>query len=138
DQGMVVSSSNSAQANAIDPAVFKDTDGRMYMYYGSFSAGIAVVELDPTTGLKKTGSATTLLAGGSGAAWEAPYVIKEGKYYYLFANRQYCCQLLNSTYYMVAGRSTSPTGPFTDKNGTSLRVTSSGTVVGTTVLSTAG
>jgi len=138
DQGMVVSSNSSNQANAIDAAFFKDTDGRMYLYYGSFSGGIAVVELDPATGLKKSGSATTKLAGGSGSAWEAPYLIKEGTFYYLYANRQFCCTLLNSTYYMVVGRSTSPTGPFTDKNGTSLNTTASGTVVGTTVLTTSG
>lgn len=137
DQGMVASSTASTQINAIDPAIFKDTDGRTYLYYGSFSAGLAVVELDSTSGLVKSGATAQIIAGGN-AAWEASYMVKEGSYYYLFANRQYCCALLKSTYYMVVGRSTNPTGPFVDKNGISLLVSSSGTVVGTTVLTSAG
>lgn len=138
DQGVVVSSSSSANVNAIDPAILKDTDGKLWLSYGSFSAGIAVVELDPLTGLKKTGAATTVIAGGNGSAWEAPFIVKEGSYYYLFVNRQYCCALLNSTYYVVTGRSTSITGPYVDKNGSSLLTNSSSNVVGTTVLESSG
>lgn len=143
DQGMVVSSGSSSNVNAIDPAILKDTDGRVWLTYGSFSAGLGIVELDPVTGLKKAGATTVVIAGGGGSAWEAPYLVKEGNYYYLFANRQYCCgtpTLLNSTYYMVVGRSTSPTGPFIDKNGISLipSPASSGTVVGTTILTSSG
>lgn len=36
--------------NAIDPAVFYDKDGGMWMAYGSWSCGIYLLELDPATG----------------------------------------------------------------------------------------
>ena len=138
DQGMVVSSTTSSQPNAIDPALLKDTDGRLYLYYGSYSAGIVGIELDSISGLVKSGASNTLLAGGAKAAWEAAYMVKEGAYYYLFVNRQYCCALLKSTYYIVVGRSTNAMGPFLDKSGNSLVVTGNGTVVGTTVLASSG
>jgi arabinan endo-1,5-alpha-L-arabinosidase len=133
DLGMVVSSTSSSQINAIDPAIFKDTNGKVYMTYGSFSNGIGAVELDPVTGKIKSGSSVVKVAGGSGADWEAPYMIKEGSYYYLFVNRGYCCRGTSSTYRIVVGRSTSPTGSFTDKSGVNLN--SGG---GTQVLGTSG
>lgn len=132
DLGLVVSSSTSSDVNAIDPALFKDSNGKVYMTYGSFSAGIGVVEINPSTG-KMLNSTITKIAGGSGADWEAPYMVKEGSYYYLFVNRGYCCRGSNSTYYIVTGRSSSPLGPFVDKNNVNLR--SGG---GTTVLGSSG
>ena len=36
--------------NCIDPAIFTDADGRMWMNYGSWSGGIFLLEIDPTTG----------------------------------------------------------------------------------------
>ncbi|MDE7158763.1 MAG: family 43 glycosylhydrolase, partial [Clostridiales bacterium] len=41
--------------NGIDPQIIYDTDGKMYMAYGSFGSGNYVIELDPTTGLRKDG-----------------------------------------------------------------------------------
>jgi arabinan endo-1,5-alpha-L-arabinosidase len=130
DRGVVVSSSSSSDVNAIDASILVD-GSNVYMAYGSFHAGIAVIKIDPATG-KTTGS-KTVVAGGSSASWEAPCLIKEGSYYYMFANRGSCCQGVNSTYYIVVGRSSSPTGTFVDKNGVSLK--SGG---GTTVLKTTG
>jgi arabinan endo-1,5-alpha-L-arabinosidase len=121
DQGKVVSSSASGDINAIDPAVFKNSDGRVYMTYGSWHGGIGIVELDPSTGKVKSGATVTRIAGGNGADWEAPYIVKEGSYYYLFVNRGNCCKGSSSTYYIVMGRSTSITGPYVDKNGTDMR-----------------
>lgn len=34
--------------NAIDPTVFYDADGRMWMVYGSWSGGIFLLEIDKT------------------------------------------------------------------------------------------
>ena len=133
DLGMVVSSSASTDINAIDPALFRDSDGKVYLSYGSFSGGIGVFEIDTSTGKRKSGSTTTKVAGGNGADWEAPYIIKEGSYYYLFVNRGYCCRGTSSTYKIVVGRSSSVRGPFVDTNGVAL--TNNG---GTTVLSTSG
>ena len=36
--------------NAIDPSVFYDEDGRLWMVYGSWSGGMFLLELDETTG----------------------------------------------------------------------------------------
>lgn len=137
DLGLVVSSSTAWDINAIDPSVLKDTDGKLYLTYGSYSDGIGVIELDPATAKVKNGANLSRVAGGSYATWEAPCLIKEGSYYYLFANRAHCCNGAVSTYYIVAGRSSSPHGPFLDKNGINLRG-SSGVGGGTPVLVTSG
>jgi arabinan endo-1,5-alpha-L-arabinosidase len=118
DRGVVVSSSSSGDVNAIDPSILVD-GGNVYIAYGSFFGGIGVYKINTTTG-KPTGG-RTIVAGGGGADWEGACLIKEGSFYYLFVNRGRCCQGVNSTYYIVVGRSSSPFGPFVDKNGKSLR-----------------
>ena len=121
DEGLVTSSSNFADINAIDPSILKDTDGRLYLTYGSFSDGIGNIELDASTGKVKNGATLNRLAGGGNTAWEGSCLIKQGNYYYLFVNRAICCIGTSSTYYIVSGRSTKPTGPFVDKSGIDLR-----------------
>ena len=41
--------------NSIDPQIIYDTEGNMYMAYGSFGTGNWMLELDPKTGLRKDG-----------------------------------------------------------------------------------
>ena len=41
--------------NGIDPQIIYDTEGNMYMAYGSFGSGNYILELDPETGLRKDG-----------------------------------------------------------------------------------
>ena len=130
DRGVVVSSSSASDVNAIDASILVD-GSNVYMAYGSFHAGIGVIQIDPLT--DKTTGNKTIVAGGNNASWEAPCLIKENNYYYMFVNRGACCQGINSTYFIVVGRATSPFGPFVDKNGVSLK--SGG---GTTVLNTNG
>lgn len=121
DRGMVVSSDGSSTAyNAIDPALIRDSDGSVYMSYGSFFGGLVVVEIDPSTGKLRSGTPFSKVAGGNHADWEAPYIVKEGNYYYFFANRGKCCQGVNSTYTIVMGRSTNIWGPYYDQNGVNL------------------
>lgn len=111
DQGMVISSNGGTnEKNAIDPALFRDDNGRVYMSYGSWFDGIGVVEINPSTG--KTIGGVTHLYGGGHQSIEAPYITKNNGYYYLFVNRGKCCDGLNSTYYIEVGRSTSITGPY--------------------------
>jgi arabinan endo-1,5-alpha-L-arabinosidase len=113
DLGMVVSSNGSSTAiNAIDPGIFKDTDGKIFMTYGSWFGGIGIVEIDSVTGLAKTSA--TYLYGGNHQSIEASYLIKKGINYYLIVNRGNCCQGVNSTYYITIGRSTNIFGPYTD------------------------
>ena len=137
DQGVVVSSVTHNDVNAIDPSILKDSDGKVYLTYGSFSDGIGVIELDASTGKVKAGAGLYRVAGGEHATWEAPCIVKEGAYYYLFANRANCCNGAVSTYYIVGGRSLSPFGPFYDKNGINLRGTRS-SAGGTPVIVTSG
>lgn len=137
DLGMVVSSSSPDDINAIDPSIFKDTNGRVYLTYGSYFNGIGVIELNPATGKVKARARLNRVAGGNATSFEASCLIKEGGYYYLFANRAHCCWGPYSTYYIVTGRSINPTGPFIDKNGLNLRG-SGNNAGGTTVMVSSG
>ena len=132
DEGEVISSNSSSAANAIDPAVYRDASNNVWFTYGSFFGGIRIFQLDATTGKPLNGTSTTQFAVANGGV-EAAYVKLRGGYYYLFVNRGNCCQGANSTYYIQVGRSTSPSGPFLDRNGANLN--SNG---GTTIMSSAG
>ncbi|WP_082017230.1 family 43 glycosylhydrolase [Hymenobacter sp. DG25B] len=129
DQGEVISTDANSAVNAIDPAVFKDTNGDVWLSYGSFFGGIRITQLNATTG-KPTGSTQHAVANNNP---EAAYLTKNGSYYYLFINRGACCSGINSTYHILVGRSSSPTGPFLDQKGVDLN--SGG---GTVVLNTSG
>ncbi|MBN2699471.1 MAG: family 43 glycosylhydrolase [Bacteroidales bacterium] len=132
DKGMVVYSTDAGNVNCIDPAVFRDDEGRIWLSYGSHWDGIRIIELDSITG-KVIGGTHFPVAGKGDYKTEASYVINHGNYYYLFFNRGQCCEGVNSTYYIQVGRSASPTGPFLDKNGKNCYDGG-----GTTVLSTSG
>jgi arabinan endo-1,5-alpha-L-arabinosidase len=114
DLGMVVSSSGaSTDMNAIDPALFRDHDGRVYMSYGSFFGGLGLVEINPSTG-KTTGNVQQIY-GGNHQSIEAPYISRQGNYYYLYLNRGACCQGSNSSYYIQVARATSVWGPYQEE-----------------------
>lgn len=51
---------------------------------------------------------------------EGPYIVRHGRYYYLFASYDQCCAGVNSTYRIRAGRATKVTGPYVDSTGTPL------------------
>lgn len=120
DLGVVVHSSARNHINAIDPALFMDTDGKVYLTYGSFSNGIGIIEIDPATGKPLANALLQKVAGGDFADWEAAHLAKHGEAYYLFVNRGFCCRKEKSTYRIVVGRSESPTGPFVDLCGVDL------------------
>ncbi len=112
DQGVVVYSNAGTSENAIDPAIYAGS----YLVYGSFFGGIRLAAISSTG--KPRNSTRYALASGD---CEAPYILKNGSYYYLFINRGACCQGINSTTYRIqVGRSTSITGPYLDKNGNDL------------------
>lgn len=127
DEGEVISSNSNSAANAIDPAVFRDASNNLWFVYGSFFGGIRILQLNPATGKPLNGNNTQQFAVANNGV-EAAYVKQRGSYYYLFINRGSCCQGAASTYYMQVGRSTSPTGPFLDKDGVDLN-NNGGTVV---------
>ncbi|GAA0482125.1 arabinan endo-1,5-alpha-L-arabinosidase [Paractinoplanes deccanensis] len=119
NQGLVIESRTSDNFNAIDPNLYVDPSGRWWMSFGSFWSGIKQVQLNPSTG-KRLDSTIRSLAGRGGGAIEAPYLFRHGSYYYLFVSFDLCCRGASSTYRIMVGRSTSPTGPFADRNGTAM------------------
>lgn len=81
--------------NCIDPCVFFDEEGNLWMSYGSWSGGIFMLELDEETGLRdytvtyETNPHSdayfgTKIAGGAYVSGEASYIQYIGDYYYLF------------------------------------------------------
>lgn len=121
-------------AHAIDPCVFYDDNGNLYMTYGSWSGGIYILELDENTGLrdytkKYDYTANTSdpymgvkIADGFGSTGEASYVQKIGDYYYLFIT--YGGLAAKGGYNMKVYRSESATGPYVDETGDAANFTS--------------
>lgn len=117
--------------NAIDPTVFYDTDGRLWMTYGSWSGGIFLLELNKATGapIYPGQDGTTAdgrmidryfgikIAGGYGESGEGPYIEynEDTGYFYLYVT--YGGLASDGGYNMRAFRSTSPTGPYLDAKG---------------------
>jgi hypothetical protein len=99
-----------------DPAGLTDTQGRRWLYYGSYFGGIFVVPLS-ADGLSVTGSPTQVAIDNR---YEGAYVIHRHGWYYLFASAANCCAGPTTGYSVFAGRSKSPTGPFVDRDGVSL------------------
>ncbi len=126
DLGMVVSTVdegnlNGQPVNAIDAGLYRDAQNNVWMVYGSHYAGIFVRQINPNTGLLM--NTTRYPVVGNNYAWhefEAAQVKYINGYYYMFVNLGECCQGNQSDYYIVTGRSASPTGPFLDKNGKNL------------------
>ncbi|RSL44962.1 hypothetical protein CEP54_014465 [Fusarium duplospermum] len=121
NQGVIISSSDSNDYNAIDPNLIIDASGKWWLSFGSFWTGIKMIQIDPSTG-KRTGSNFVSLAKRTDAdgAVEAPFITRRGNYYYLWVSFDRCCNGAASTYRIMVGRSTSITGPFVDKSGKNL------------------
>ncbi len=130
DQGMVIKSGQGTDYNAIDPAIFQDTDKSLWLAFGSFWSGIRMIQLDPATCKRiKPDSPVYLLAHYSSI--EAAYLYKHDGHYYLFMNWGACCRGTNSTYNIRVGRADKVTGPYLDKTGTDLRNGGGTLVLGT-------
>jgi arabinan endo-1,5-alpha-L-arabinosidase len=132
--------------NNIDPCVFYDEEGKLWMSYGSWSGGIWMLELDEETGLrdydvtyelKGTGNGITVdpyfgkkIAGGYYVSGEASYIEYIGGYYFLFmsygglAAGGNAKDYNNGGYQMRVFRSDKPDGPYKDMNGTDAVYTS--------------
>lgn len=111
DLGIVVESFGGRdEINAIDPALFRDHDGKVYMSWGSFFGGIGLAEINQSTG-KLSGSVSKIWGGGH-ADIEAPAITRNGNEYYLFVNRGACCKGSDSTYYVEVQKATNIRGPY--------------------------
>ncbi len=126
--------------NNIDPCVFYDEEGKLWMTYGSWSGGIWMIELDENTGLRDydvtyelTGSGNGItvdpyfgkkIAGGYYVSGEASYIEYIGGYYFLFvtygglAAGGIAGDYNYGGYQMRVFRSEKPDGPYQDVRGT--------------------
>ncbi|WP_185235282.1 RICIN domain-containing protein [Teredinibacter franksiae] len=107
--------------NTVDPEVFSDPNGGLWMVYGSYSGGIFVMELDPSTGFPYSGQGYgTHVMGGNHARIEGAYVIHspETRYYYMFSS--FGGLGADGGYNIRVARATSPAGPYYDTNGTNM------------------
>lgn len=118
DKGQVISYKNGGEGvNVIDPNAFIDNDGKVWLVYGSYKAGLRMAELNRKTGkLKKDPPQLVTLTTSLG---EGVFVLKGPEYYYIFASRGKCCAGMESTYQVVTGRSKTLKGPYLDKEGKS-------------------
>ena len=127
--------------NNIDPCVFYDEEGRLWMTYGSWSGGIWMLELDEETGLRDydvtyeltgTGNGITVdpyfgkkIAGGYYVSGEASYIEYIAGWYFLFVTYGGLAaggvknDYNNGGYQMRVFRSESPDGPYVDARNTS-------------------
>ena len=131
--------------NCIDPCVFFDEDGELWMTYGSWSGGIFMLKLDKETGLRDYTHTYTSdyaaagasgvsdpyfgkkIAGGYYVSGEGSYVQHIGKYYYLFMSYGFFAPggyeadgktPRGGGYDMRIFRSEKPEGPYLDASGT--------------------
>ena len=125
--------------NNIDPCVFYDEEGKLWMSYGSWSGGIWMLELDEETGLRDydvdyelvgEGNGITVdpyfgkkIAGGYYASGEASYIEYIGGYYFLFVTNGGLQAGGDPNDWRIGGyqmrvfRSEKPDGPYVDANG---------------------
>ena len=116
DEGYVVRSQDGDGYNAIDPSVFRDGDGSLWLTFGSYWSGIKLIQLDPQTG-KRIAADSKMFSLAYNDSIEASYLCRHDDYYYLFVNWGSCCQGPKSTYNIRVGRSKLVTGPYLDEAG---------------------
>lgn len=118
-----VTTTESSHPNCIDPELFYDKDGGLWMVYGSFFSGIYVKELDSNGLPVSDGWGKCIWAKGYSAGVEGPFIFynEYTGYYYLMVSEGD----LSTVYNMRVARSTSPDGPYVDITGADV-ATSSG------------
>ncbi|MDP4261250.1 MAG: arabinan endo-1,5-alpha-L-arabinosidase [Bacteroidota bacterium] len=118
DEGLVINYKNGGEGvNVIDPNYFMDKDGKAWLFYGSYKAGLRCVQVDPLSGKLMNDPPQLIVI--TKALGEGVFIIKGGEYYYIFASRGICCKGMQSTYQMVMGRSKDVKGPYLNKEGKS-------------------
>lgn len=113
--------------NCIDPTVFYDNDGKMWMVYGSWSGGIFLIEIDEETGsvihpeLDEDNNVDPYygkkLLGGGHHSIEGPYILYDDQTgsYYLFVS--YGELTRDGGYQIRVFKSDKVDGPYVDMNG---------------------
>ncbi|KAF2132117.1 glycoside hydrolase family 43 protein [Dothidotthia symphoricarpi CBS 119687] len=122
-----VESTTSNNFNAIDGQL-QVVDSKYYLNFGSFWSDLFQIEMasPPLKAAKAVTSATNIaFVPTSPQAQEAAFTYKNGSYYYLFFSVGSCCGYDTSRpaagkeYKIQVCRSTSVSGPYVDKAGTS-------------------
>ena len=113
--------------NCIDPTLFYDEDGKLWMVYGSWSGGAWLLEIDESTGLPihpeadEENEVDTYygkhILGGLHNSCEGPYILYDDAsgYYYLFVS--YGGLTREGGYQIRQFRSENVTGPYVDASG---------------------
>lgn len=106
-----------ADPNAVDPALFYDAEGNLWMVYGSYSGGIFIKKMDAQTGMPLESGYGEKLLGGNHLRIEAPYIIynEETGYYYMFLS--FGGLDSDGGYNIRVCRSENPDGPYVDSMG---------------------
>lgn len=133
DEGLVLKSTEKDNFNAIDPNIVFDVHGQPWLSFGSFWSGIKMRRIDAATG-KPTAADQKIYALASRAkpenaepakpglppdweAVEAPFIVRNGDFYFLFVSFDLCCRGTHSSYRTMVGRSRGVTGPYVDAEG---------------------
>lgn len=104
--------------NAVDPHVFHDNAGRLWMIYGSYSGGIFIMKMNPTNGMPLPGQGYgKRLMGGNHSRIEGAFVMYSPatSYYYMYTS--FGGLDANGGYNMRVARSLNPDGPYLDAQG---------------------
>ncbi len=142
DKGKLFDINEIGIMNCIDPHVYVEDDGSVYMSVGSFR-GLFLVELTEDgmaclNGKEYQNENKVLIAGKvgnwDGSTYEGSYIIKNNGYYYYFGSSGTCCEGANSSYQVRVGRSESIYGPYIDSDGFDLTQSSNGVTKGNLVL----
>jgi hypothetical protein len=120
DHGVLISWSAN-NGSTIDPAPFYDTSGNLWLSYGSGygthnrNRAVNIIALDKNTGMRSSNQTVyNQLACGC----EGSYLQYHAGSYFLFWNTGGCCSGASSTYVIHVARSSSPTGPYTERSTT--------------------
>lgn len=108
--------------NCIDPNLFYDKEGNLWMVYGSYSGGIFVKELDKDTGLPLESGYGKKLLGANHLRIEGPYIQynPDTDYYYLFLS--FGGLNAEDGYNIRVARSENPDGPYVDSMGQPMKL----------------
>ena len=116
--------------NCIDPTVFYDANGKLWMVYGSYSGGVYIMPLVEKTGMPDYeymrsaddydiyfGKQLTKTNGETNGTGEGPYIVYDSKsgYYYLYLTYGGLDAL--DGYNIREYRSEKPDGPYYDAQG---------------------
>ncbi len=107
--------------NTVDPNVFFDNGGRLWMIYGSYSGGIFIMQMNPATGMPLAGQGYgKRLMGGNHSRIEGAYVMYSPvtSYYYMFTS--FGGLDAAGGYNMRVARALSPDGPYFDAQGNNM------------------